>query len=162
LNLIEFYKRKNLYYNIQKCLSVCPAINSAPGHDRDMRPVSLEPEGPDGVQREQNFTEKWPVAELPKIEFTPLMLFYGKNLLRIFSVHFEQALRLVINKYLNWKSLNQMLIYRKFEVSKPKSKLKIRQSENYSYVFCKKISYLLKLYCWIFFWVDVIYIKDCL
>jgi hypothetical protein len=48
----------NLYYNIQKCLSACLAIDSAPGHDRGMTPVPLEPEGPDGVQREQNFTKK--------------------------------------------------------------------------------------------------------
>jgi hypothetical protein len=39
-------------------MSVCPAIDSAPGHNRKMRPLSLEPEGPDGVQSGQNFTEK--------------------------------------------------------------------------------------------------------
>jgi hypothetical protein len=27
----------------------CPTIDSAPGHDRDMRPISLEPVGPEGV-----------------------------------------------------------------------------------------------------------------
>jgi hypothetical protein len=70
-------------------MSVCPAIDSASGHDRDMRPVSLEPEGSYSVQREQNFTEKWPVAKLLKIKVTPLMHFYVKIFLYIFVVHFE-------------------------------------------------------------------------
>jgi hypothetical protein len=84
-------------------MSVCPAIDSAPGHNRKMRPLSLEPEGPDGVQSGQNFTEKWPVAKLPKIKVMPLMLFYGKILLYIFSVRFERALRLVSHK--TWISI---------------------------------------------------------
>jgi hypothetical protein len=32
--------------------------------DRDMRPISLKPVRPEGMQYEQNFPEKWPVAEL--------------------------------------------------------------------------------------------------
>jgi hypothetical protein len=38
-------------------MSVCPS-GYRPGHDREMRLVSLKLEGTDGVQREQNFTEK--------------------------------------------------------------------------------------------------------
>jgi hypothetical protein len=47
-----------LYYNIQKCVSVCTAIDSAPGSATILRPVSLESVGPEGVQREKRFPEK--------------------------------------------------------------------------------------------------------
>ncbi len=40
------------------CLSVCPAINSAPGSATVLRPVSLEPVGHKGVRREKFFPEK--------------------------------------------------------------------------------------------------------
>ncbi len=61
----------NLYIIISKyvCLFVCTAIDSAPGSATDLRPVSLEPVWPEGVQREKFFHEKWPVAELPKKKF---------------------------------------------------------------------------------------------
>jgi hypothetical protein len=39
-------------------MSVRLAIDSAPGSARVLRPVSLEPVGPEGVQREKNFPEK--------------------------------------------------------------------------------------------------------
>jgi hypothetical protein len=43
-----------------------------------MRLVSLEPIGPEGVQREKNFPSKWPVAKLPNKNIMPLMLLNGK------------------------------------------------------------------------------------
>ncbi len=52
----------NLCYYIRKGLFVCTAIYSAPGSATVLRSVSLEPVGPDDVQRKQNFPEKWPVA----------------------------------------------------------------------------------------------------
>ncbi len=59
-----------LLYNIQKrlsvCLSVWTSIDSAPGPDTDMRPVSLEPAWSEGGPLGSNFPEKWPVAKLPK------------------------------------------------------------------------------------------------
>ncbi len=61
-------------------LFVCTAIDSTPRSATVLRPVSLEPVWPEGVQREKIFPEKWPVAELPKKKVLPLMLFYGKNL----------------------------------------------------------------------------------
>ncbi len=44
------------------CLSVCPAIDSAPGHDRDMRPISLEPVGPEVCDGNKIFpkSDQWP------------------------------------------------------------------------------------------------------
>jgi hypothetical protein len=48
---------------------VWQAIDLAPGHHTDVRPVLLEPVGPEGVQREKNFYEKWPVAKLSKKMF---------------------------------------------------------------------------------------------
>jgi len=89
LELIYIIISKNV------CLSVWPLIDSAPGHDRMLRLVSLEPASPEPVILEKNFSEKWTVAKLPKINFTPLMLFNEKILLYIFAVHFERALRLV-------------------------------------------------------------------
>ncbi len=44
------------------CLSVWQSIGSAPGHDKDLRPVSLEPVGPQVESRGNNFSQKWPVA----------------------------------------------------------------------------------------------------
>jgi hypothetical protein len=84
---------QNLYYNIL-ILSVCSAIDSAPGYHRyhtNMRPVSLNPVWPERWTYEKNFLEKWPVAEIPKKEFSPLMLFNGKILLYIFAVLFERT-----------------------------------------------------------------------
>jgi hypothetical protein len=39
-------------------LFVCTAIDSAPGSATVLRPVSLEPVGPEGVQREKIFPVK--------------------------------------------------------------------------------------------------------
>ncbi len=39
-------------------MSVCMAIDSAPGSTKFLRPVSLEPVGLVCVQREQNFPKK--------------------------------------------------------------------------------------------------------
>jgi hypothetical protein len=64
-------------------MSVCAAIDSAHGSATVMRPVSLEPAGPEDVRRQKNFPEKWPVAELPKKKVIPLMIFYGKFFLYI-------------------------------------------------------------------------------
>jgi hypothetical protein len=57
-----------LYYNIQKfvCLLVWQLIGLAPGHDRDLGSVSLEPVWPQVESREKNFADKWPVAKLAK------------------------------------------------------------------------------------------------
>ncbi len=48
------------------CLCVWPLVGSAPGHDKNMRPVSIEPEWPEVETFEKNFPEKWSVAKLPK------------------------------------------------------------------------------------------------
>jgi hypothetical protein len=48
------------------CLFAWPLIGSAPGHHRNMRPVSIEPEWPEVETFGKNFPEKWPVAKLPK------------------------------------------------------------------------------------------------
>jgi hypothetical protein len=57
--LVKDHLVNNLYYNIQKYLFVCLyAIGSALGYHTDMRPMSLEPIRPEGVQCEQNFPEK--------------------------------------------------------------------------------------------------------
>ncbi len=74
----KFY---NLYYNILiLCVCVCvwPAIDSAPGHHTDTRPVSLEPVGLESVQREKFLPSKWPLAKLSNENVLPLMLLNGK------------------------------------------------------------------------------------
>jgi hypothetical protein len=78
---VQFEVKQNLYYNIViLCVCVCvwQAIDSVPGGHTDIRPVSLEPVGPEGVQREKIFPEKWPVVKLPNKYLMPLLLFYGK------------------------------------------------------------------------------------
>jgi hypothetical protein len=40
-------------------------IDSAPGHNTDLKPVSSEPVWHGGGHRVKNFCEKWPVAKLP-------------------------------------------------------------------------------------------------
>ncbi len=47
-------------------MSVWTFIGSAPGPDTDIRPVSLEPAWPEGGPLENKFSEKWPIAKLPK------------------------------------------------------------------------------------------------
>ncbi len=75
-------KIMNLYYNIL-ILCVWSFIDSAPGHDIDLRPVSLEPVWHGGGHRLKIFSEKWPVAKLPiKIDKSP-MLSYGKSFVLI-------------------------------------------------------------------------------
>jgi hypothetical protein len=69
------------------CVMTGYRLDSAPGHDANLRLVSLEPVWPEGVQSEKNFPEKWPVVELQKKKVTPLMLFNGKIPLYIFAVH---------------------------------------------------------------------------
>ncbi len=59
-------------------MSVCPVIDSTPGSARVLRSVSLKPVGSEGVQRENNFYEKWPVVKLLNKNVMSLMLFYGK------------------------------------------------------------------------------------
>jgi len=44
-----------------------------------LRPVSLRPVRPEGVQSERVFPEKWPVTKLPKKNISPPMLFYGRS-----------------------------------------------------------------------------------
>ncbi len=44
-------------------MCVWQAIDLASGHHTDVRPVSLDLVGPEGVQREKIFYEKWPVAK---------------------------------------------------------------------------------------------------
>jgi hypothetical protein len=82
------YSHQNyLYYNILiLCVSVWPAIDSAPGGHIGSRPVSLEPVWPEGVQREKVFSEKWPVAKLPKKKVKPLWQIW-QFFLYIFAVH---------------------------------------------------------------------------
>ncbi len=85
--MVQFFTRKKLNFpqmnsrfkNPKVCLFVWQSIGSAPGHDRVLRPVSLEPLWPKVETFEKNFLEKWPVAKLPQSNVTPLMLFYGKS-----------------------------------------------------------------------------------
>jgi hypothetical protein len=54
------------------CLSACTAIDSAPGSDTVLGPISLESVWPEDVQREKKFSEKWPLAKLQKKNVRPL------------------------------------------------------------------------------------------
>ncbi len=106
-----------LFYNILiLCVCVCvwPAIDSAPGHHTDMRPVSLEPVWPEGVSSEKIFLEKWPVAKLSNKNVMSLMLFYGKFYINIYiyiPVHFERP----TSSSLIWTLvLNLKIIYLNF------------------------------------------------
>ncbi len=78
-------------------MSVCRIIDSAPGIDTALKPVSLRSVWPEGKKREKKFPEKWSVAKLSKIKAQPLMLLNGK-ILYIYLFYFEQALRIVSNK----------------------------------------------------------------
>ncbi len=60
------------------CVCVWHSIGSAPGHDTNLRPVSLEPSGPEPAIFKKYFPEKWPVAKLPNKNAMQLMLFYGE------------------------------------------------------------------------------------
>jgi hypothetical protein len=71
------------------CVCVWHSIGSAPGRDTDLIPVSLEPVWPEPAILGKNFPEKWPVAKLPKKNFMPLMLYYGKNI-GLFVLMFEK------------------------------------------------------------------------
>ncbi len=64
-------------------MCVWHSIGSAPGHDTDLRPVSLEPAWPEPANLRKKFPEKWPVAKSRGKKFTTVMLFYGKNLFSI-------------------------------------------------------------------------------
>jgi hypothetical protein len=77
---------KNLYYNIL-ILSVRPAIDSAPGHHTDLRPVSLEPVWPEEVRRKK-FSRKVTSGQNNEQIVTRLMLFYRKILSYIIAVLF--------------------------------------------------------------------------
>jgi hypothetical protein len=66
-------------------MSVFTTKDSAPGSDTVLRTVSLEPVGPEGVQREQNFPEKWPVDWLSKKKATSPKLFNENFLLNLLS-----------------------------------------------------------------------------
>ncbi len=41
-------------------------MKRTPGHDRDLRPVSLEPQWPEVETFEKISPEKWPMAKLPQ------------------------------------------------------------------------------------------------
>ncbi len=69
-------------YNMSVCMSVWPPFFSAPGRDRNSRPVSLGPVWPEECPSKKNFSEKWPVAKLPKEKNVTTMLFYGKTLVQ--------------------------------------------------------------------------------
>jgi hypothetical protein len=71
-----FQSTKNLYYNIQNlfvCVSVWTFIGSAPGHDRDLRPVSLEPEWP-----KWKLLKKMTSGQITEVKVMLTMLFYRK------------------------------------------------------------------------------------
>jgi hypothetical protein len=46
------------------CLFVWQSIGSTPGHDRDLRPVSLEPVWLQVQTFEKNLPEKWPISAM--------------------------------------------------------------------------------------------------
>ncbi len=84
------------------CLFVLTLTGSAPGHDRTLRPVSLEPAWPEVETFEKNFPEKWPVTKLPNptnaFLWEKIVLKYTNRwrlkllewpLLPIFSKHFK-------------------------------------------------------------------------
>ncbi len=61
------------------CLSVWHSIDSAPGPDTDLIPVSLEPDWSEPNILGTNFPENLSVAKLPIEKNMPPMLFYWKN-----------------------------------------------------------------------------------
>ncbi len=88
----KFYKSYQTYYSVQihglklpsvHVFCVWHCIGSAPGHHTNLRPVLLEPSGPEPAILKKNFASKWPVAKLQNNNFMPLMLFYGQ----IFYIH---------------------------------------------------------------------------
>jgi hypothetical protein len=52
-------------------MSLWPLIGSASGHDRMLRPVSLEAVWPESTIFEKIF-ENWPVAMLPKMGYATI------------------------------------------------------------------------------------------
>ncbi len=76
----SFFSCEIYIYNTQNlCVWVWPPFFSAPSHDRNSRPVSLEPVWPEECPSKNNFPEKRPVAKSPTEKNVPPMLFYGKN-----------------------------------------------------------------------------------
>ncbi len=73
------------------CVCIWPAIDSVPGGHTDMRPVSLEPVEPEGVQCEKNFPEKWPVAKLPNKKYYATNAFLWEDFFSYFAVHFASS-----------------------------------------------------------------------
>ncbi len=69
------------------CVCVWPLIGSAPGHDRNMRPVSIEPLWPEVETFEKKIPSKWPMAKLPSVKCFTLNAFLWEKLLYIFPVH---------------------------------------------------------------------------
>ncbi len=64
-NLVLQSWRVSMFFEEKEARSIASRSNSLTIFwDRDMRPISLKPVRPEGMQYEQNFPEKWPVAEL--------------------------------------------------------------------------------------------------
>jgi hypothetical protein len=59
-------------------MSVCPAIDTAPGSATVLRPISVEPVRHEGVQSEKKYPEKWPVADLLRKIFATHAFLWGK------------------------------------------------------------------------------------
>ncbi len=73
-------ENKSIYILSLFRLCVWPPFFSTPSHDRNSRPVSLEPVWPEKCPSKNNFPKNWPMAKLPMEKNKPLMLFYEKNL----------------------------------------------------------------------------------
>ncbi len=83
------------------CLFVCPAIDSALRHYKVLRPVSSEPEWPEGVQRQQNSSIKM------------LMLLLLKLSLNIIFENMKQLFNTCVNfnKFILTISRNQFNVF---------------------------------------------------
>ncbi len=65
-------------------MSVCTAIDSAPGHAIESRPVSVEPVGSKKDLWEKKFPEKSPVTKLPKKTYAANTFLWGNFKLPFF------------------------------------------------------------------------------
>jgi hypothetical protein len=69
------FKRNEVYYNIQKhvCLSLLQSIGSDSRHDRDLRPVSFIPVGPE-------FFRKVTSGQIPENGLQNLYMIFPRSL----------------------------------------------------------------------------------
>jgi hypothetical protein len=97
-NLAEVYIIISLFCaRVCVCVCVWSAIDSVSRGNTDMIRVSLKQVGPEDVEHEKIFPEKWPVTKWQNKNFMPLMIFYGK--IYIYFRLFWTGSRLAKNKF---------------------------------------------------------------